>query len=98
MKLTVKFVVAATTVAIALSSFAADAPGALPVSYGPPSLSFVDSLNIPVAKARMSPELALQSYEKRAARQAQELGEYQDTTVIKAELPDTSQKGTFRLR
>jgi hypothetical protein len=98
MKLTIKFAVAAAAAALAISSFAADAPGALPVSYGPPSLSFVDSLNIPVAKARMSPELALQSYEKHAARQAQDLGEYQDTTVIKAELPDTSQQGTFRLR
>jgi hypothetical protein len=46
----------------------------------------------------MSPELALQTHEQRLQRQAVELGEYDDVTVIEAEIPSTSQKGRFRLQ
>lgn len=58
----------------------------------------IPQLNIPAPRARMSPELALQTHEQRLQRQAVELGEYNDETVIEAELPSTSQKGRFRLK
>src|SRR4051794_33044030 len=64
-----------------------------------PSVSSISGpqLNIPVARARMSADLALQTYEARLQRQSVELGEYNDVTTIEAVLPQTSQKGRFRL-
>ncbi len=56
------------------------------------------TLNIPATRARMAPELALQVHDARTKRQARELGEYADTTVIDAELPDTAQTGHYQLR
>jgi hypothetical protein len=47
---------------------------------------------------RMSPELALHTFEKRSARQAAELGSYSATTLIRAELPESSQRGEFELQ
>jgi hypothetical protein len=41
----------------------------------------------------MSPELALETYQQRAARQSETLGEYTASTTIDAELPDSSQRG-----
>lgn len=60
---------------------------------GHSSPELTTSLTLP----RMSPELALQTYEKRAAWQAAELGSYSATTVVRAELPLTSQHGEFEL-
>jgi hypothetical protein len=51
----------------------------------------------PLSLPRMSPELALQTYEQRAARQAAELASYSATTVVRAELPESSQHGEFDL-
>jgi hypothetical protein len=87
------------TLASALSSFAL---GANPDSDNwltevTPAVSAA-TLNIPAAPARMSSELALQVHEARAKRQARELGEYVDTTIIEAELPQTAQKGVYQLR
>ncbi len=45
----------------------------------------------------MSADLALDVYEARSKRQAVELGDYTDNTTIEAELPQTKQKGRFRL-
>jgi len=55
------------------------------------------TLVAPVAVAQMSPELALEIYERRAAWQAAFLASYSATTVIEAELPDQSQKGRYEL-
>ena len=46
----------------------------------------------------MSPEMALRTFEQRAARQLNEPVSYSANTVVEAELPDTSQKGEYRLR
>jgi len=46
----------------------------------------------------MSPELALAAYQHKAAQQAAELASYSAVTVIRAELPDTSQRGEFELQ
>jgi hypothetical protein len=46
----------------------------------------------------MSPELALNTYYRRAARQAGGLASYGMSTVVDANLPDTLQQGRFELR
>ena len=46
----------------------------------------------------MSPELALQTYETRAARQTIDLASYTTTTVIHAELPETKQQGEYEVK
>lgn len=51
------------------------------------------SLTLP----RMSPELALATYEKRATRQAAELAAYSALMVVQAQLPESSQRGEFEL-
>jgi hypothetical protein len=55
-------------------------------------------IDAPVARPRMSPELALQTYLGLAERQLTELGASSDTTIVEATLPDTAQKGRFELR
>lgn len=46
----------------------------------------------------MAPELALQVCQAKSQLQAKSLGEYEDETIIEAELPKTSQKGRYRLQ
>ncbi len=46
----------------------------------------------------MAPELALETYQRRSAQQAAALAEYSSTTLIRAELPSTSQRGEYELR
>ena len=57
------------------------------------TLVLPDVRTVPV----MSPELALQAYEKNAQRQLSELAYSYDTTVVEADLPKTGQKGRFEL-
>lgn len=58
----------------------------------------IAQLNIPAPLPRMAPELALQVSQAKSQLQAKNLGEYQDETVVEAELPKTAQKGRYRLR
>ena len=58
-----------------------------------PTPELTTSLTLP----RMSPELALRTYQKRAAWQAAELVSYSARTVVQAELPESSQSGEFEL-
>lgn len=46
---------------------------------------------------RMSAELALDTYRRQANRQSQALAGYSASTLIRAELPTSSQRGEFRL-
>jgi hypothetical protein len=57
----------------------------------------VPNLVPPLTLPRMSPELALSTYERRAARQSAELVSYSATTIVRAELPESSQHGEFEL-
>lgn len=67
-------------------------------SAGPsPSLPDI-SLVSPVVLPRMSPELALETYERRSQEQATKLLAYSDDTVMKAELPDSRQQGEYELK
>ena len=76
----------------------ADSPGSdsapavvLPAAGGP-ALP-----NLPALLPRMTPELALSTYQDRSGRQLADLGSYTDTTVIEAQLPSSRQKGKFEL-
>ena len=46
----------------------------------------------------MSPDLALSTYQLRSSQQAAALAAYSAVTVVRAELPDTSQQGEFELQ
>jgi hypothetical protein len=46
---------------------------------------------------RLAPELALQLFMEHNTEQSRRLAEYTDDTLIRAELPDTSQKGEYEL-
>ena len=46
----------------------------------------------------MSPELALATFQQRNSQQAAELAAYSAITVVRAELPDSSQQGEFELQ
>jgi len=50
-----------------------------------------------VSVPRMSPELALATYLKRASAQSQGLAGYSSAVVVRAELPSSSQHGEFEL-
>jgi outer membrane lipoprotein-sorting protein len=52
----------------------------------------------PALLPNMSPEMALQVYQQRVEEQANNLASYSATTLIRAELPATSQSGEYRLR
>ena len=56
------------------------------------------ALSGPVALPVMSPELALATYQYRTAQQSAQLAAYSAVTVIRAELPETSQQGEFELQ
>jgi hypothetical protein len=90
------------TVAGAVSARAAD-DGSRPteVAEAAPqlSLSANQSIQIPTSNAlpRLAPELALQFVQKHAEWQSQALSGYRDEVEVDAQLPDTSQKGDFRL-
>jgi len=75
------------------------ADGAMPLS----SLVPTSDQPVPTLKASevlplMSPELALAAHQHRAAQQAAALAAYSAVTVIRAELPDTSQQGEYELQ
>ena len=55
-------------------------------------------LNGPATLPIMSPELALATYQYRTAQQSAQLAAYSAVTVIRAELPETSQQGEFELQ
>src|SRR5438270_86970 len=72
--------VALLALALGMPASAGDFDASLPVmsiAPAPPPM-----LNIPMARARMAPELALVEYEHNARWQAQQLGESDDTTTI----------------
>ncbi|HZQ24674.1 MAG TPA: hypothetical protein VFA89_17930 [Terriglobales bacterium] len=77
----------------ALAGFTGSLPGPTVVDRQPPGAVLVPTLTLP----RMSPELALQSYQRRAAEQSALLPSYSAHTLIQAELPDSAQHGEFRL-
>jgi hypothetical protein len=59
-----------------------------------PEAELAPSASVP----QMAPELALQTFQYRAARQLDEPVSYSANTVVEAELPDTCQRGQYHLR
>jgi hypothetical protein len=76
----------------AILAFAADGSPALPSSSVP-----APNFALPTSLPRMSPELALSSYQEHMARQTQTLAGYRAATIIRAELPDNRQQGEYEL-
>ncbi|MGC2196790.1 MAG: hypothetical protein WA628_19100 [Terriglobales bacterium] len=75
------------------------ADGALPAyplvsADAPPVPVLGTTAQLPV----MSPELALSTYQHHISQQATALSAYSAVTVVRAELPDTSQQGEFELQ
>jgi hypothetical protein len=60
--------------------------------------SLPPQLTPPAVLPVMSPELALLTYQSRAAQQATGLTSYTSTSVIHAELPESQQQGDYELR
>lgn len=84
---------AAATDTTAILAFASpDGTPSLP-SAPIPAPDFATAVPLP----RMSPELALSTFQQRASRQAQGLAGYSAATVIRAELPDSTQHGEYEL-
>ena len=52
----------------------------------------------PPIMPRMAAELALNVFQQRSAAQSAQLGGSSDTTIIKAELPDSQQRGEYELK
>jgi hypothetical protein len=66
----------------------------LALAEAPPAPNLDSTDELPV----MSPELTLSTYQHRIALQSAELAAYSAVTVVRAELPDTSQQGEFELQ
>jgi hypothetical protein len=77
----------------AIASFSGSLPDIGPTGLAAPSGTLIPAMTLP----RMSPELALQTYEHHAAAQAALLPSYSARVLIRACLPDSSQHGEFRL-
>jgi len=56
------------------------------------------ALSAPATLPRMAPELALQAYQRRWESQSAELVSYSANTLIRAELPETQQRGELQLQ
>src|SRR5205085_714728 len=54
-------------------------------------------LTVPAVRPRMSPELALDQFAQRSAAQSELLLGYSAESLIRAELPETSQRGEFEV-
>lgn len=76
-------------------------PWLAPAALEGPSSSDIAVTALPLTNGfelpRMAPDLALQAYEKRVEQQNAQLASYSVSTVIHAELPDTSQSGEYEL-
>jgi len=83
-----------------ISSFGATAPdGPAPVPVAIPSTEDIPApLVVPAVLPRMAPELALQVCRGRSVIQAEQLASYSATTLIRAQLPDTSQSGEYEVQ
>ena len=67
-------------------------------SFGEASLSALALPEVAAPLPRMSPDLALQTYQSNARRQLTSLGASSDMTIVEAALPTTGQRGRFELR
>ena len=106
MRTAFKFLILLLAASVSMGAWAAmsaDANSA-PDESSPPAWAFAAGRGTeilpetPAGLPRMSPDLALQTFQQRAARQLNEPVSYSANTVVEAELPDTAQRGRFQLR
>lgn len=74
--------------------------GGGPLPSTPPAFSAGAGLDVTASAIQLpliTPDLALQILTQRTAAQAEKLTGYTDTTIVAAELPDSSQKGEYEL-
>jgi hypothetical protein len=92
----------ATDLSPSVSSFEAprsDSPAPISVAIASAHSSFSSlPLIAPAVLPRMAPELALQVCRGRSVIQAEQLASYSATTLIRAQLPDTSQYGEYEVQ
>src|ERR1700758_2703715 len=60
----------------------------------PPVPGIVPKVQLPL----MAPELAFSTYQQRVAQQTKDVAGYSAVTVVRAELPETSQQGEYELQ
>jgi len=89
---------AAVEVPISLSSLGAPGLGNAVSAAIPPADRAPVPLVVPTVLPRMAPELALQVCRGRSVIQAEQLASYSATTLIRAQLPDTSQSGEYEVQ
>jgi hypothetical protein len=68
-------------------------PGPLPMAANAPVPEFVPPVTLP----QLSPELTLETFQKRSIRQSLELAGFSASTVVRADLPRSSQHGELDL-
>jgi hypothetical protein len=82
----------------------AEASGTLALEVAPEAealallIPALPSFDLSAPLPRLGPEFALETYERHAAMQSAELVSYSSITVIRAELPQSSQYGEFELQ
>jgi hypothetical protein len=81
-----------------VSSFGAPAFDGSVSAIAPPADRAPVPLVAPTVLPRMAPELALQVCRGRSVIQAAQLASYSATTLIRAQLPDTSQSGEYEVQ
>ena len=86
------------TLAFALSVSAFPQVASSPVSSFVGSEAAATDFSVASTVARLSPDLALATYERGLKDQTNSLAGYTATSVIDAELPDSSQKAEFELK
>ncbi len=89
--------IAPFALALLLSGFSqAQIAGASQVAFAEPNAA--GDYSIVSSVPRLTPDLALATYERGLQRQASDLGGYTATSLIDAELPDSAQKAEFELK
>src|SRR5205085_5111457 len=63
----------------------------------PAAAALLPELTVPAVRPRMAPELALDQFAQRSAAQSELLLGYSAESLIRAELPETSQRGEFEV-
>ncbi len=96
--LLVSLLMFASTVALAQKGQPGDGPVMPPTTFADgPVLDVRRTVPAAIPLPQMSPELALHIFTQRTIAQSEKLEGYSDTTIIEAELPDSSQKGEYEL-
>ena len=106
MRTALKSLILLLEVGVSAGAWGAMLPNATsaPEGFSPPAWAFAagrgtEALpDMPASLPKMAPDLALLTFQQRAARQLTQPVSYSANTVVEAELPDSAQRGRFQLR